>query len=273
MTLDLAGCTHVGLKRSENQDEVFAQVLSKGSRTVACLAVADGMGGHLKGREASQAAITTVREKLIVWLRDEQAIPDENWCKLLEEEAHLSVRSISSSREIAGTTLTVGLIVGEEFIIGHVGDSRAYYFRDGILKQITEDQTWEEFARKNNVENKHGNALLQAIGVDDRVAPDTYRIELEEGDWLLMCSDGLYKMVDEANLRSAIAVSVSASDACNRLLALALDAGGRDNVGICVARLTDPGFESRKINLPLLIACGALAVVLFLMILALSGKI
>src|ERR1700678_2272091 len=158
MTLELAGRTHIGLKRPENQDEVFAQILRSGEQATACLAVADGMGGHEKGREASQTAIRTIQAKL-----QGRPRPSEELCMELEAEAHKSVGAISMGDQVTGTTLTLALLSGSDCFIGHVGDSRAYCFRKGKLDQITEDQTWEAYARKNSVQNNYGKALRQAI--------------------------------------------------------------------------------------------------------------
>jgi protein phosphatase len=154
-----------------------------------------------------------------------------------------------------------------------VGDSRAYCFRDGRLQQITEDQTWEAYSLKHNVENKHGNALRQAIGVDERIVPETYRITLHPEDWLLLCSDGLYKMVELSRVEEVLGQSRCAEEACDLLLSLALDGGGRDNVGICVARYENEILDHKPLNVPLLVACGALAIVLLLLMLAIDGKI
>jgi protein phosphatase len=273
MTFDLAGRTHVGLKRSENQDEVYAQVLGTGDRKVACLAVADGMGGHVKGREASQTAIGTLREKLQKEFQSDLGVPTEQLCVQLEEDAHESVSRIASGSEVAGTTLTVALLTDEECVIGHVGDSRLYCYRDGKLEQITEDQTWEAYSAKNHIENTFGNSLRQAVGVGSRVVPDTYRLPVLPDDWIVVCSDGLYKMVDISDVEDALAVSAGAADACERLVTLALDGGGRDNVGVCVARFGNPPKTSKPVNSVLIAAYTAVVVVAALLVLTLVGKI
>ena len=273
MTFDLAGRTHVGLKRSENQDEVYAQVLGAGDRKVACLAVADGMGGHVKGREASQAAIGTLREKLQYQFQGDYGDPSEQLCAQLEEDAHQSVCKIAIGSEVAGTTLTVALLTDEECLIGHVGDSRLYCYRDGKLEQITEDQTWEAYAAKNQIENTFGNSLRQAIGVGHRVVPDTYRLPVLPDDWILVCSDGLYKMVDIADVEEALSMSACASDACERLVTLALDGGGRDNIGVCVARFGAPPTSPEPKNHALVAAYAAVVVVTVLLVLTLVGRI
>lgn len=273
MTIDLAGRTHVGLKRAENQDEVYAQVLGSGRQQVACLAVADGMGGHVKGREASQAAIGALRERLRKQFQSSETIPSEELCAELEEKAHEVVCRLSTPGEVTGTTLTVALLTDEECLVGHVGDSRLYCYRDGKLDQITEDQTWEAYSTRHQIPNTFGNALQQAIGVGQRVVPATYRLAVRPEDWIVLCSDGLYKMVDLAEVEGALAASTGAEDACDRLVTLALDGGGRDNVGVCVARFGEPPTRPRQANRALVAAYAATAVVMLLLILAVTGKI
>ena len=273
MTVDLAGLTHVGLKRSENQDEVFAQLLVEGDQPIACLAVADGMGGHVKGREASQLAIKTVRSELEGWLKSEGAIPTKEWCINLEKEAHRAVSRISCGTEVAGTTLTVAIVHRDQCLIGHVGDSRAYCFRDGKLEQLTEDQTWDVYAEKNGIPNEYGKSLRQAIGVGGGITPDTYCVDMLRSDWLLVCSDGLYKMVGIEALEIELGQSISAKDACERLIQLALDGGGKDNVGVCVARFGVPVAKTRKLDPPLVIAMVAAIILTILVVLNLVGMI
>lgn len=272
MTFDIAGRTHNGLKRAENQDEVFTQIHLTGGKKVACLAVADGMGGHKKGREASQTAISTVKERLNTWFKGEDAVPTEKWCYEIEEEAHKSVSKISQSDEVVGTTLTLALLTEQECLIGHVGDSRVYSYRSGKLDQITEDQTWEAYAAKNNVENTYGKALRQAIGAGERIVPETYRVPLQPEDWILVCSDGLYKMVDEEYIEDALSHSIAAEDACLELVNLALEGGGKDNIAVCVARYGKVFGRRKRNDSALVAACLAVVIVLILLGLAVTGN-
>ena len=156
MTLDLAGRTHVGLKRSENQDEILARVIGGGDSNLACLAVADGMGGHQRGREASQMAIESITAGLERLVSENGSSPTEEWCMGLEADAHSSVQTISSDGEVTGTTLTFALVNGTDCLIGHVGDSRVYCVRGGQWDQITEDQTWEAYAEKHGTKTTMG---------------------------------------------------------------------------------------------------------------------
>jgi serine/threonine protein phosphatase PrpC len=231
MTVDVAGCTHIGLKRKENQDGFLAEHLTD---SFVCLAVADGMGGHQEGKRASMEAIKTLRQRLA-------DLGDGGVTKELavgiEEAAHASVGKIASGNDVVGTTLTVALIKDRECVIGHVGDSRVYRLHDGYLEQVTVDHTWEAHFRNKPGENPYGNALRQAVGVGDQVETESHCLRLDQGDVLVVCSDGLYKMVPDAGIARALKSTTSAKAACNQLLKLALKAGGRDNVAICVGRV------------------------------------
>jgi protein phosphatase len=122
-----------------------------------------------------------------------------------------------------------------------VGDSRVYRYHLGKLIQVTEDHTWEEFALKHKIDNPHGKALRQAVGVGEAVEPETHHVQVASGDWLLVCSDGLYKMVDDAVLCAIFDRARSAAGACKDLIEHALRAGGKDNIAVCVARIDEAG--------------------------------
>ncbi|MDR3692204.1 MAG: protein phosphatase 2C domain-containing protein [Fimbriimonas sp.] len=273
MTLDIAGCTHVGLKRSENQDQVFVKIFSRGAQTIGCLAVADGMGGHEKGADASNLAIATIQGKLEQWLLKEKREPTPQLCIDLEQAAHRAVKEIPSGNDVCGSTLSVALLVGDDCIVGHVGDSRVYTIQHGRLAQLTEDQTWEAYSIKNKIENQHGKALLQAVGVDERIVPEAYSVKLAPGDWVLVCSDGLYKMVENKDVEEAFSGATSSTQVCEKLLELALSGGGRDNVGICVARCSESMPSLLRGNPTIAIAAVALVVMLLILSLIALGKI
>lgn len=240
MTVEVAGCTHIGLRRQENQDGFLAERFQAPTgEPVVCLAVADGMGGHQEGKAASVEALRTLRTRLETLLSDHQPF-SEGWAVGLEEAAHANVGKIANGDEVVGTTLTVALIQDRECVIGHVGDSRAYRLRGGRIEQVTDDHTWEAYFRERQTENPYGKALRQAIGVGERVETETRCLQLDEGDWILICSDGLYKMVSDDTIERSLARAKTPAAACDQLLQLALKAGGRDNVAICVGRVGSP---------------------------------
>jgi protein phosphatase len=238
MIIDVAGVSHIGNKRSENQDSYLAERLpSTTGRPACCLAIADGMGGHEQGQRASEEAIVALIEELAEFDPTGFHPFTEGWCCKVEQLAHERVRGIAEEGEIVGTTFTILMIQGTQAVFGHVGDSRIYRCRDGVLEQLTVDQTWEEYAREHRVQNPHGNALRQAIGVGGSIDPVTGSVSLEPGDWVLVCSDGLSKMIDDQAVAKVLRKAKSAQNACDQLLEQALRAGGRDNVSVCVGRL------------------------------------
>ncbi len=229
---DIAGQTHVGLVRKENQDGFLAVRLAAGDRQYACLVVADGMGGHLDGRLASETAIKTVKSHLNAPTID----PDhpERWLEEVVQEAHREVGKLGNG-QIVGTTLTIAIVGEKSCTVGHVGDSRAYRWHKGRLEPETVDHTWEEYAKKHGIENAHGDHLRQAIGVGPSVEVETSTFPVESGDALLVCSDGLHKFVAHSLVTAAIGKAKDARDACDRLVAQSLRSGGRDNVGVALA--------------------------------------
>ena len=253
MVIDAAGLTHIGLKRAENQDGFLVERLrTANGTTLFCLAVADGMGGHESGRQASELAIQTVKSKLVEVLEGEDL--SIGWLQRTNSCAHAEVGSIANEGETVGTTLTVVLVREDRAVVGHVGDSRAYLVRGGEIRQLTHDHTWKEFAKEHHTANPYGNALRQAIGVGSEVETETKQLDLRAGDWVLACSDGLYKMVADDEIIGVLRRAKTAKEGCDQLLKLALESGGKDNVAICLSRVGEAPVEKPDLLLWLLIA-------------------
>lgn len=199
---------------------------------LTCLLVADGMGGHENGAEASYLAVQSIQTQLADLL-DSKETPSEAWCRTLIETAHGQVKSLSAQGGICGTTVTLALVHRTRCSIGHIGDSRAYLVRDGAAKQLTVDHTWEEEARRRGVANTGGAALMQAVGVGTALEVETQTVELTSTDALVLCSDGLHKLVSADQIEKSTHAG-SARETCDVLLGSAIDAGGDDNVTVCV---------------------------------------
>ncbi len=231
---DVAGVTHVGRVRKENQDGFIAETFNRsGDHEFMCLAVADGMGGHQNGRLASERAIETIRATLSGLETD----PSVDLCVSMEHDAHAAVGKLAQEGETVGTTLTMLLIKDHKGYLAHVGDSRVYRLREGRLVQLTEDQVWDE-------RSEYGLQLRQAIGVGDRVEPESAFLELQDGDRVLVCSDGLHKFVTDEQIEKALIRDSKPQRACDQLLNLALEAGGRDNIAIAIGAIGDVSGES-----------------------------
>jgi len=143
-----------------------------------------------------------------------------------------------------GTTLTVAGTLGNDLVLGHVGDSRAYLLRGDVFRQLTRDHTLAQMLIDAGVANSDDPAprsmrhvLTAAIGsLDERIEPQVQRFRLQGGDQLLLCTDGLTEMVDDELIASVLRESSSAQLACDSLVDLALGAGGTDNITVVVAR-------------------------------------
>ena len=202
-------------------------------------AVADGMGGHLAGDVASRTAVETITTQA------ERDSPGDTGAlaRLVREANHEIWKKAQSDASLhgMGTTCTLAMLDGSVLHIAHVGDSRAYLFRDGDLSQLTEDHTLvgrmvrEGKLRPDEAEHHPQRSIItRALGVDSDVAVDTQTIELQEGDRVLLCSDGLSSMVEKESIARVLSDNADPQEASERLVQLANDAGGEDNVTVVV---------------------------------------
>jgi protein phosphatase len=146
-----------------------------------------------------------------------------------------------------GTTLCLALSLGNNLLVAHLGDSRAYLYRAGLLHRLTRDhsanQPFVDPAKGGVL--RYRRVLTRAIGLAEPAAePDLYHYKLEAGDRLLLCTDGLTDMADESTIGRELGGAATAADACRKLVELALDRGGRDNVTVAVAIYRRPAEPS-----------------------------
>ena len=245
------GDTDVGRVRSVNQDSVVVRAGDDAPLGEALIAVADGMGGHAAGEVASQMSL----DLLITSLASASA-PDERAMRDAFARANAGVLSAASQNPEyrgMGTTLVAGLLTGHELIVGNVGDSRMYLYRDGEMTRATQDHSWvgemvaagaltEEQAAKH----PRRNILTRALGVESSVEADAGRIALKRGDRLILCSDGLHGMVDDKTIAGVVGgKSLDLKKAARELIDLANKAGGTDNITVALARI-DADLESAE---------------------------
>lgn len=268
--VDMFGVTHSGLVRPDNQDHfllatVHPQLVIHGSslpdvdtlplqggRLGTVLLVADGVGGANDGGTAARLATETVMRYVGSSLRCYHAMragEDDSFYVELQEaalRAHDAVRAEATSRPgrvRLATTLTLGIGVWPWLYVVQVGDSRAYIYTHGSLRQITRDQTMAQHLVDEGVLQRSAlqrsplsHVLTSAIGGDEAL-PVVSRVDVSErGCVLVFCSDGLTKHVTDAEIEAACAAVSSAEQLCRDLLQRALDRGGSDNVTILVAR-------------------------------------
>lgn len=223
--------TDKGKVRANNQDSLLVAEKLYG--------VADGMGGHKGGETASRVAAEAVVSVL------ESKLPAEETLREAVDTANRRVYDMAAedpNLQGMGTTLTF-LWEGEgQVLIGHVGDSRAYRFRDGQLTQMTLDHSMvAELVRSNVITpemaktHPYRNIITRAVGIDPEVETDVIIADLKPGDRWLMCSDGLYNMVEDEEI-SRILSEMEDEEAADRLMELALENGGTDNITLVLCR-------------------------------------
>ncbi|WP_298445905.1 Stp1/IreP family PP2C-type Ser/Thr phosphatase [Ferrimicrobium sp.] len=236
MKVIYAAATDPGRIRAQNQDRLYAD----GSIFV----VADGMGGHAGGNVAAEVAVSETVAALKAGHEPEEAIQTANR-SILERAA------IDVALEGMGTTLTMALmdIDDARVDIFNVGDSRAYLLRSGELVQLTNDHTYvQELVDAGSITHEQAtthrarHVLTRVVGVALDVEPDHFRVPLQSGDVLLLCSDGLINEVTNAEIAQVLGSRLP-QDAVDALVRMANDHGGSDNITVVVARLADANRE------------------------------
>lgn len=256
--LRIATRTHVGLRRTSNQD--FLAVRNLHDRGTL-LVVADGMGGHQGGERASRLAA----DMFIAHIRQGKKAGDELLTDALAaaNDAVLSEASHNPELKGMGTTLVAALLSEGRGKVINLGDSRAYLLHGGALSRITQDHSMVgDLLRRGEITEEEAenhprrNVLTRAVGIEGRPQPDLFPVELGPGDVLLLCSDGLHGMVDDRAIREILEADWSLDSRCDALIDAALDAGGKDNVTVLLAEPadgsvlqgsgppTDPGYDA-----------------------------
>ena len=220
----------VGRHRENNEDAFVA--------APPLYAVCDGMGGAAAGEVASELAARTLAEAVAAGHPLAEAVALAN--RAVHERA-------GARRELAGmgSTLTAMLVRGERAELAHVGDSRAYLLRDGVLRQLTEDHSLVgELVREGRLSagdaagHPYRNVLTRVLGTDEAVAVDRLETDLRAGDVVLLCTDGLTGMVGDDDIARLLAAP-DPQQAADDLVAAALAAGGLDNVTVVVVRFEE----------------------------------
>ena len=234
MRLIVHGKTDKGLVRKENED---AYCIDK---DLGLLAIADGMGGHASGEVASKMAIEILRNSL---KKEGEPVPDRlnSGVKLANKMIYEASRSQSQLNGM-GTTLTAVQFDGNRLSIAHVGDSRAYLIRGGVIEQLTDDHmiVFEQMARgmitrEEAARSDMRNILSKALGIAPEVDVDMEELTVSEGDQLVLCSDGLSELISDDEILAEVQSSNRPDLVCNELVDLANQRGGEDNITVIVA--------------------------------------
>ena len=233
--------TDPGRVRTANQDYVYASVEPVGSLP-NLFVVADGMGGHQAGDYASRYIV----ENLVSYLQyteNSQIVP-------LLREAILKVNTMlyheaKEKPEFSGMGTTLVAAVADEntLYVANVGDSRLYLVRDRI-RQVTRDHSYvEELVSLGRLERgskdykDKKNIITRAVGTEDKLLVDFFEVGLEPGDYILMCSDGLSNMLEDAEMEEIIGSDLELQEKAEKLITVANDNGGKDNIAVV---LVDP---------------------------------
>jgi serine/threonine protein phosphatase PrpC len=232
LKLQVAALTDIGCKRTNNEDSFGYDLQSE------IFVVCDGMGGNAAGETASATAVKELVERFSC----------EEWTGLSREERlYRSIVSANSevyrmgqgSEELRGmgSTLVSACVDGRRMIVGNVGDSRAYFLRNGVCVQITQDHSFvAEQVRMGSMNPEEAGAsplqslITRAIGAAETVEPDVFTGSLESGDILLLTTDGLTRYADAQRIASLVVASGSLMEACQALIDEAKQHGAIDNV-------------------------------------------
>jgi protein phosphatase len=244
----IAGLTDQGLVRAKNEDAIWVDP------NTDLLIVADGMGGHPSGEKASTIAVRSIPKHLASGADDPTRDPRFSHATNLLAAAVLSAnRAIFDEGEKSpadrgmGTTCTAAWIRDGHLSLAHVGDTRCYLVRKREISQLTQDHSlaMEEIrqGRLTAEEARHvpQNYLTRALGTERTVDVDMDECDLFAGDTLILCSDGLDKGVSADEIRGAALGESEPETLARRLIELAIEAGGTDNVTVAVAMISSPG--------------------------------
>ncbi len=271
MHVDVHGLSHRGLVRSNNEDQFltcrFGRQLeivqttlldlplgNRFNETGHAMVVADGMGGPAAGEVASQLAMHSLLDLVVStpdWILRSD---DDHWSEEIARRFKLRASQINQKLVDAvetdpelrgfGTTMTVAWNLGHDLFIANIGDSRAYLYRGHQLHQITCDHTLAHelvdrgvLSQSDESTHRFRHVLTKCLGGDGQsFEPDVQKVKLNDGDCLLLCSDGLTEMVASQAIGETLDRNESVEQACQQLVEQALDAGGKDNITVVVAR-------------------------------------
>jgi serine/threonine protein phosphatase PrpC len=238
------GATDIGCVRERNEDRILIDT------ALGLFIVADGMGGHSHGALAAELAISTMHN----YLESSQDRLDITWpfgydfnlssdANRLVTAAQLANRQVWRQSEQApeytgmGTTIAAVIAADEQITIGNVGDSRVYFWHDGLMRQITVDDTWMQAIAGRGLQidkSKHPlrNFLTQSAGSKELIEVHIAELAPVSGDMVLICSDGLHGMVSESEIAAAIGAQRPLEVIGSNLIRMAREAGGSDNISV-----------------------------------------
>ncbi len=276
VSLRVCGASDPGMERSENQDSFLIADLSDPGEAATLrpagdpqapqardmevgpkgvlLMVADGMGGAAGGRVASKMATNHVLAVIAERWTPERGPSPERFIECIEEAVRASNTLIHQQSAMhpsysgMGTTATIGGVYEDYLYLAQIGDSRAYLVREGACTQLTSDQSFENYAVEHGWmspeearQSDHRNMILQALGPESSVEADLTFQQLRSEDVVVLCSDGLFRVVEEEEIARAATMDVA--QGCGGLIGLARERGAPDNVTVLLARFRGDGLR------------------------------
>lgn len=243
MNLKCFSKTDIGLVRSENQDRVWTGTLDDGASAII---LCDGMGGENAGSVASQMTIDFMSDRIRKGFRSNI---NRNYIRNLLITSVTAANSLVYDKAMSetdkygmGTTCVAAVVYNNRAYIINVGDSRAYLIYDDSMQQITKDHTYVrrlvergEITEEESREHPKRNQITRAVGAEKTITPDYFEIDMDEGNILLLCSDGLHAYGRDEEIAEII-VNNPIGKVCDLLVDYALANGGRDNVSVAVAQ-------------------------------------
>ncbi len=242
-------CAHTdpGLVRENNEDSVTFDASS------GLAVLADGMGGYNAGEVASAMATTFIRSELGRWLTEAgHQTGAKDLRRAMEICADNANRAIFNAANAnpqyagMGTTLVVAVFQQDRLMLGHIGDSRCYRLRDGLLTRLTRDHSLLQeqldaglITPDEAAGSLHKNLITRALGVEDTVLLEVNEHRIAPGDLYLLCSDGLSDMIDEESMASILRAQTALPQLATRLIETANANGGRDNISVLLAQRND----------------------------------
>lgn len=248
--MNFSCASHIGKVRKNNEDYCRGEIIqTDGLDIVGIFAMADGMGGHNKGEVASKLAV----ENIIKFLKEN--LLQSNGIKIdyiddIIKQAYNSVNSIIHKQSISelefngmGTTLTTAVIYKDNLYVANVGDSRCYLLQDDEMKKITIDHSVvEELLRANIITEAEAknhprrNHITRAMGTDDMVLVDIFKLKLKKDDKILLATDGLTGCIEDDDIKNIIEKDNSTEVLSDELIDMANEASGKDNVSVILIK-------------------------------------
>jgi len=268
--VEVFGKTDLGRTRDHNEDRFLVADLTRKAASLqpevrkhdigprgTLLVVADGMGGAAAGELASEMATDTIYDHLMKTWNEEDEVTPQRFAYRLKEAVEVANASIHAHAKAhpevrgMGTTTTAAGVLNDHLYLTQVGDSRAYLVRNGQAHQITKDQSLMqrlveagELTEEEAAHSERRNIILQALGPDPKVKVDLTHQEVRRGDVLVLCSDGLSGQVKKDEIAKVVSETRDLSQVCEKLIALANERGGPDNITVVAARFDGEGLRN-----------------------------